>query len=207
MNQPRKRLDLTIAYWAAWWKQAGQPDNAYLYIHTSPGGVCDLKQSAKYCGIKGRLYGTDGGQILTDHEMPSLYNSFDVMISTCEGGSFELPVLEGMDVGVPQIAINCGGLPSWAGDAVKWVEPSFYAFTPNTTNTKRGIASEKDFVKAMQEMYTDANERQKYRLRGFEKAEQFKWDDVGDHFHAVLQKVLNVKRIAARASIDALSEF
>lgn len=206
MNQPRKRLDLSIAYWAAWWKAAGKPDNAYLYIHTNADGVWDLKQIADHCGIRGRFFGTDGGQVLGDTEMPSLYNSFDVLLSTNEGESFGLCHLEAAACGIPQIAVRCGALPYWAGDAIKWVEPSVYVFTANRTNTKRWIATEADYVKVMQEMYENADLRKEYSVRGPAKAAEFKWDDIGAHFDNVLRQILDAQR-KVTLSKDALSEF
>ena len=206
MNQPRKRLDLTIAYWTAWWKSEGKPDNAYLYIHTTPDGSWDLKQLAKYHGIRGRLFETSGGQVLTDYELPSLYNAFDVIISTSEGESFGIPMLEAMACGVPNLAVRCGGAPDWAGDAVKWVEPSYYSFTSNTTNTKRWIASETDYVKAMHELYVSSDERNMYRTRGLELAAKMPWDAIGDHFNTILNQTLQIKRAASNTH-DVLSEF
>lgn len=507
-NQPRKRLDLSLAYWAAWWRQTGKPDNAYLYLHTMPDGVWDIRQLSDYLGIKGRVFSTEGGQRLSDFEMPSLYNAFDVCISTSEGESFGIPLLEGMacfasntpvyaesvergmsrpysgdmirihvntdyvevtpnhpiwtafgwqlagdiqvgtpllynnlygkkrnisdtiekvvevlqndaaqrgrsesghksfqsnvvssqvgytedtpgqneisrcvvynitadgisgrsnrrgrwsdyfqdgkvkgnrqvemetccirneyqhgadgmaggrngqetlsiqsseagtrsllqfeydgcvlsesiqstgtstgsekridtshnslerdsviyadtvrqefasdrealknciaseaaeyktitqierytvenisvfnlktasglyfaagflvhNCGIPNIAVECGGAPYWAGDSIYWVKPSYYQFTVNRINTKRWIASEADFVRAMQDMYENTELRDDYAKRGLEKAKQLTWTSAGDHFDAVLRKVLNAKK-AAVASRDALAEF
>ncbi len=207
MNQPRKRLDLTIAYWTAWWNAAGRPENAYLYLHTMDKGAWDLRQLRQYFGIKGHLFTTSGGQILSDIEMPSLYNAFDVMISTSEGESFGIPVAEAQSCGIPNIAVRCGGLPSWAGDSVYWVEPSYYTFTANWTNTLRRMASETDYVKAMQDMYSNADLRAEYRERGLKKAAQLTWDAAGIHFDKVMKQVLNIRKIATDIAADALGEF
>ena len=207
MNQPRKRLDLSLAYWAAWWKAAGKPDNAYIYMHTLPDGVWDLKQLTQYLGIKGRMFTTEGGQILKDTEMPALYNAFDVMISTSEGESFGIPTLEGMACGIPQIQVDCGGARSWAGDAVYWVKPSQYSFTPNRTNTKRWIASETDFAEAIHDLYRNSDYRNALSRAGLAKAAELKWEDAGKHFNKVLRDVVFSRRVAAAAMNDALSDF
>ena len=207
VNQPRKRLDLTMAYWAAWWKAAGKPDNAYLYLHTNSDGVYDTKQLSQYLGIKGRVLETEGGLTLRDEQMPTLYNAFDVMLSTAEGESWGMCQHEGLACGIPQIAVRCGGMPEWAGDAIHWVEPSQYKFTDNRTNTKRWTASEQDFVAAMDLLYRDAAYRSELSKRGIEHAAKFKWDDVARHFDKVLKQVLSVQRIATKAANDALSEF
>ncbi len=207
MNQPRKRLDLTLAYWAAWWKSEGKPDNAYLYVHTLADGVWDLKQLTEYLGIKGRMFTTEGGQILRDIEMPSLYSAFDVMISTSEGESFGIPTIEAMACGVPNIQVECGGAPAWAGDSVYWVKPSQYSFTATRINTKRWIASEKDFVQAMHDMYVNPGLRAEYSKRGLAKAASLNWDDAGRHFDKVMRQVLYSRQVVASAMNDALGEF
>lgn len=204
-NQPRKRLDLSIAYFAAWWSAAGKPDNAYLFIHTN-NGEYDLKQLADYCGIRGRLLGTDGGQSLPDNYLPSLYNAFDAMIHTSEGESWGLTMLEGMACGIPQIAVETGGAPSWAGEAVSWVKPSYYQFTPRI-GTKRGIASENDFVSAMIEMYSSEDQRRVYSERGRAVALKLKWDDLAIHVAQQLRKILDARKVASQTETDCLAEF
>lgn len=207
-NQPRKRLDLSVAYFAAWWKRAGCPENAYLYIHADGDGSWDIRQLIDYCGIRGRVFATDGGVSLPDEQLPGLYNSFDAMISTSEGESFGLCALEGMACSVPQIAVECGGQPHWAGDAIHWVKPSYYSFTSNRTNTKRWIASEKDFIDAMDDMYQNSALRKEYINRGLQLVGRMdNWDTIVAHFDKVMKKILNVRAIASKADTDALYEF
>lgn len=208
MNQPRKALDLTIAYWAAWWKAAGKPDNAYLYLHTNNNGSWDLQQLVSYHDIRGRLIGSEtGSQALTEQQMPTLYSAFDVMISTAEGESFGLPLLEGMACGIPQIAVKCGGAPSWAGDSIYWVKPSFYRFTSNRTNTKRWIASEIDFVTAMNDMYNNAELREDYSKRGLEMAKAMSWDGIAKHFDNVAKQILQTRQLSAHSTEALMAEF
>ena len=207
VNQSRKRLDLSISYFAQWWRSAGKPENAYLYLHTRthPNGAYDLRQIADFCGIRGQIIMPDS--MLPSSHMPSLYNAFDVMISTSEGESFGIPVLEGASCGVPQIAVRCGGLPSWAGDAVYWVEPLVYSFAPDWYGTKRWIACEFDFVAAMNEMYERKDTREHYIKAGLELAKTFRWDDIASHFDHVLSGIVEKQKIVTRAQADALSEF
>ena len=207
VNQQRKRLDLTLAYFAKWWKQAGRPENAFLYMHTNENGVWDLKQLASYLDIRGRLIVSySGSQTMLENQMPTLYTAFDVMISTAGGESFGLPLLESMACGIPNIAVRCGGAPDWAGDSIYWVQPSQYSFTANRTNTKWWSASETDFVNAMQDMYSSKDMRGEYIKRGLAKAQQMNsWDTIADHFDKTLNSILSVQRIAKTSS--ALEEF
>lgn len=203
-NQPRKRLDLAMAYFAAFLKAEGNPDNVWLYLHTNPAGGWDWVQLADFLGLRGRLLTTGEGH-LPESCLPSLYSALDVMISTSEGESFGLTAIEGMACGVPQIAVRCGGMPDWAGSAVNFVDPSYYAFTANRTNTLRHIASEQDYVKCMREMYNDASLRQSYRERGLELTQQLTWDSAAAKFDTTLRQILTAERAAVVS--DVLEEF
>lgn len=204
-NQPRKRLDLSIAYFALWWKLAGKPENAYLYIHTNPDGAYDIPQIADYCGVRNRVIATTGGQRLQEGYLPSLYSALDCMIHTGEGESWGLTALEGMSCGVPQIAVKCGGMPSWAGEGgVYWIDPSVYSFTERI-GTKRWIASEKDFVEGMQDMYSNSAIRKLYADYGRNLAESLTWDAVAKHFDQTLGNILRVRKQAVVT--DCLAEF
>lgn len=206
-NQPRKRLDLTIAYFAAWYREAGRPDNAYLYIHTNQIGVWDLRQLADFLGVRKRVLLTEGGPTLPDTHMPSLYNAFDVLISTSEGESWGLTHLESMACGIPNIAVQCAGLASWAKGGVLWVPPSYYQFTSNTTNTLRWIASEKDFIGRMAALYNNTELRQRVGESGYQLARTLNWEDVAAHFDKTFRDVLNVQKMASKVQTDALAEF
>jgi FkbM family methyltransferase len=206
MNQPRKRIDLSMAFFAAWWKAAGKPDNAYLYLHTNfRGGVWNIPQLAEFLGIKGHVM-TTAKEGIPENSMPAMYSIFDCMISTSEGESWGMCNHEGMACGIPQIAVQCGGMADWAKDAMLWVKPSHYAFTPNGMNTKRYIASERDFVDAMQRMYLHPELREDYSKRAIELTKTLpSWDDIGDHFHDSL--LSTIRKVEGAKAFDAAAEF
>jgi len=193
---------LSLAYFAEWWKCAGKPANVYLYIHCNHDGVWDITQLSDYLGIRGQVLTTSTA--LPENQMPAMYSIFDVMLSTAESESWGMCQHEGAACGIPQIAVRCGGMPSWAGEAMYWVEPSQYAFTPNRTNTKRWVASEEDFVAAMHAMYTDESLRKEYRQRGLELVRRLpSWDDIALHFHKVLVNVVQRTEDASSVSLSA----
>ncbi len=209
VNQPRKRLDLTVAYFAKWWEEAGKPKDAYLYLHTNRDGVWDLKQLADFCGVKNQVIGTTTQ--LADDQLPAVYNAFDVLMSTAEGESFGLTHLESMSCGIPNLAVRCGGLPSWAEDKIMWVDPSYYTFNPlfggeKHANSLRWIASEKDYVAAMNQVYCDQEMRKYYSIEGRKHAMTFKWTNVSAHFDKVLKDLLQIRQKAS-SSGDTLAEF
>lgn len=208
MNQPRKRLDLVIAYFAAWWNKAGRPKSAYLYLHTDKQGAWDLGQLCQYYGIRhGNVLMTKGGSDLAEGQMSYLYSCFDAQLSVAEGESWGLTHLEGMACGVPQIAVRCGGMPEWAEDGIRWVDPSVYVFTPNTSNSKRWIAAEQPFVEAMDEIYGSPEVRENYRTRGLGIAAGLSWDAAALEFHRSLTGVIEQQRKAAAVHEDCLAEF
>lgn len=205
MNQPRKRLDLSLAFFAAWWKHNGNPTNAYIYLHSDPRGMYDIQQLAEYLGIRGRVLTTQGA--LPETHLPHMYSIFDAMIATSEGESWGMCNHEGMACGIPQIAVRCGGMPYWAKDAIYWVNPSHYAFTANRTNTKRWVASEVDFVSAMDAMYDSKALRDEYSVKGLELIKNMPtWDDIADHFDDVLRTTIQ-RSIDAKKLPDAVAEF
>jgi FkbM family methyltransferase len=214
-NQPRKRLDLTIAYFAAWWHKAGRPKDAYLYIHADKAdsgmGAWDLGQICDHCGVHARVIRTKLGTELQENQMPVLYSFFDAQLSTAEGESFGLTHLEGMACGVPQIAQKCAGLADWAKDAIRWVEPGPYVFTPNFSNSRRRIVMEEPFVAAMDELYQSAERRAEYREKGLALAKEMSWNTVAARFDTELRAVLQrTKRRTAEAWTDReqlLKEF
>lgn len=205
VNQPRKRIDLSLAYFAEWWKRAGKPQDAYIYLHSDSKGVWDVPQLADYLGIKGRIL-TTSTALLPESQMPSMYSIFDAMISTAEGESWGMCHHEAMACGIPQIAVQCGGMPYWAKDAIYWVKPSQYAFTPNQTNTKRWIAAEEDFVAAMNDMYSNPSLREEYSRRGLELVKSMpSWDVIAKHFHDTILQT--IRRIETATAVSMSEEF
>lgn len=204
-NQPRKRTDLVLAYFAAWWEKAGKPDNAYLYVHTNMDGSCDITQLADYLGIRGRVLSTAAGQNLKESYLAALYSACDCLLSASEGESFGLTSLEGMACGVPGIAVKCAGLESWAGDAIEWVEAQQYAFTMNRTNSMRRVVGESEFVAAMDRIYRDAQRREELSSLGIELAKSLTWGALTEHIDGRLNDVL--QRRAAAATANPLDDF
>jgi glycosyltransferase involved in cell wall biosynthesis len=125
-NQPRKRLDLTLLYFAAWWDRAGRPDDAYLYLHTSNLDTGpNLMQLAVRVGLKKRLIITHKtmrpGAGVAEDIMPSIYSLFDAQLSTTQGEGWGLTTMEGMACGVPQIVPDYAALGEWPREAVHYV--------------------------------------------------------------------------------------
>ena len=104
-NQPRKRLDLSIGYFAKW--QQVEDADAYLLLHCALNDVgWDLMSLAKHYGVSQRVIFT-GCERLEDmmpqSRLKVIYSALDVQISTSDGGGWGLTTMEGMACGVHQI--------------------------------------------------------------------------------------------------------
>jgi glycosyltransferase involved in cell wall biosynthesis len=199
-NQPRKRWDLMVKYFAAWINSTGIRD-AYLYLHTAPTGDtgCDVKRLATYYGVVDRLalvqpevfYGA------TEQEMVDTYNCFDVNASTTQGEGFGLTTLESMACGVPQILPDWSALGDWALGAA-WLVPCLTTHIgPPYVNVIGGIADETRFVQALDQMYGDTWTREHNRQAALERAQEprFRWADIGQAWLRVLDGVLELQAV------------
>lgn len=197
-NQPRKRWDLLIRYFATWINEKAVRD-AYLYLHTAPTGDMgfDAQKIAAYYGVVDRLalvtpevfYGQ------SEEEMAETYNCFDLNATTTQGEGFGLTVLESMACGVPQVLPDWSALGDWA-KAGAWMVPcTSTCIGPPYVNVIGGVADEKRFIAALDRMYRDPAGRQNNSLAALETANQnqFQWTAIGKAYLDVLALVLEKK--------------
>jgi D-inositol-3-phosphate glycosyltransferase len=193
-NQPRKRLDLTIRYFAEWVRSFGIKD-AYLYLHVCPTGDLgiDCNQLANYYGLQGRLILAEpevwkGASI--EHVVATL-RAFDVQINTALGEGWGLTTMEGMACGVPQIVPDWAAFTDWPGDAVIKVPCEETCFT-SPTNQIGGVLDREWTVSALQALYASGRDGvtwQDLRERGLAKVAEprFRWDNIGQTFASELE--------------------
>jgi glycosyltransferase involved in cell wall biosynthesis len=194
-NQPRKRFDLTIQYFADWIKKYNI-DNAYLYLHAAPTGDAgfDCGQLASYYGIGSRLILSEPEirKGIREDSMADTYNSFDVQFTTTQGEGFGLCTLEGMACGVPQIFPDWAALGDWAKIAACAIPCSSTAATINNINAIGGVMDKEDAIEALQSLYAVSALREALREKGLELAAQkrFNWRHIGELFAQVIEEVL-----------------
>jgi glycosyltransferase involved in cell wall biosynthesis len=193
-NQPRKRWDLTIKYFAEWTK-AEKIFDAHLYLHTAPTGDvgCDVTQLMKYYGVYDRLIHREPAIWYGDEDtmMAVTYNCFDVQVSTTQGEGFGLTTFEGMACAVPQI------VPDWA--ALGELTPGAAALVPCLStaigwpylNVIGGIPDQELFTRQLSQMYHDKEYRAEVGRRGFHRAneDRFRWSNIGRRWLDVLAGV------------------
>lgn len=209
-NQPRKRWDLTIKYFAEWvyggmertlrTETADQNNmkiqDAYLYLHTAPTGdsALDVVQLCRYYKVVTRLilmqpqiwYGEP------DSTMRTTYNCFDVAITTTQGEGFGLTAIEAMACGVPLIAPDWSALGEWTKGAAYLVKCTSTANTSGL-NVIGGIPDQTGFISALNHLYGSRGVLTNNAQAALERAQEprFRWETIGAQVTAVLESLVN----------------
>ena len=192
-NQPRKRWDLTIRYFAQWASSEGIPD-ALLLLHIAPTGDTGVQpqQLAKYYGLKNLLvieppmwYG------VAENDMRETYNCLDVQITTTQGEGFGLTTFEGMACGVPQIVPAWSALKELTKDAAWQIPCSSTAIGSPYVNVLGGVADEAEFMVALNALYRSKELRQEWGQKGLQRVREarFQWPEIGRQFKQVVDSV------------------
>lgn len=194
-NQPRKRIDLAMQYFAEW--AADKPENVKFYYHGSLQDIgWNIGQMAKAYGIHDRLIITSPNMTAANGVPRSIlrdiYCSFDVQISTTLGEGWGLTQMEGMSCGTPQIVPNWSGLGEWAAGGVEFVECTAMQMHTGGLNTIGGVADKQQFIAALERMYTNKDHRDTIGKAGLDLVSQpkFRWFSVAKEFDKVFTKVM-----------------
>jgi D-inositol-3-phosphate glycosyltransferase len=190
-NYRRKRIDLTVRYFALWARS--KPANVKLYYHGPHRSAegWDVPQLCRHYGIADRLVspaGSDPSSRVSEYTLRAIYNAMDVHISTSYGEGFGLTVAESMACGVAQIIPEHSAFSEWPRGAVHHVEcTSVYTAAggeQDGQNTIGHIADEAQFIDALDRVYLDGA----YRARLGQLAEariredRFRWKMVASRF-------------------------
>jgi len=194
-NQPRKRFDLTISYFAEWVHKYDVRD-AVLWLHSAPTGddCYNLKSLSEYFGIKGRVLVPDPNPTygVTEEVMAKVYGLFDVYLSTTLGEGWGLPILEAMACGTPCVLPQWSALGEWAAEAAAMVDCSSLLVQPNI-NTVGGVMDRDQTVETLQHLYQNPSERVILRDKGvmLARQERFRWENIGAKFADVITQVID----------------
>lgn len=217
-NQVRKRLDLNLEYFAEWSKSQGITD-AYLCLHVGPTGEngCDIERLCAYYGIKVITLNPPLGKGVSESEMRSIYNMFDVFWSMSQAEGWNLPALEAMACGVPCILPDQGAHSEWAKDAAYLVPCTSTALTApvgsasNGLYTVGGIADRHLTIGALDKLYRWPDLRRKMSRLGLDIVYSLSWDRVGGQFESLLQTMLNARTQPTMTNLmtepEAIDEF
>jgi D-inositol-3-phosphate glycosyltransferase len=190
-NQPRKRLDLTVQYFAEWVREFGV-DDAYLFLHIGPTGEVgyNCQQLLHYYGIKKRLIRSTPGvwHGIPEKELADIYNCYDVQVSTTQGEGWGLTTMEGMACGVPQILPGWSALGEWASAAIQ-IPCSNTIATVGAANAIGGIPDKHSFIEALHRVYTNRSYRQALTIDGLAlvRDPRYRWKTIGNQVLTELQ--------------------
>lgn len=206
-NSARKRLDLTVLYFAAWWEQAGKPEDAFLYLHTSNlDSGPNLLQLAVRCGLRGRVILTNRmmrpGEGISEATMPFVYSLFDVQVTTTQGEGWGLTTHEGMACGVPQIVPEYAALGEWPAHAVTFVPATLPYVNGHGVNSIGCAPDAGAFVDALELLYTDRPFRLEMAERARARAADplYHWDAVAALFDGHLRGALRAPAVDTEAA-------
>jgi glycosyltransferase involved in cell wall biosynthesis len=201
-NQPRKRLDLTFQAWTQWWINAGQPRNAFLFLHTTMRDIgWNIGQLAEYYGMNEQLIVTNPKMTLhnciPESKMPLVYNSFDVQLHTPLGEGWGLTAHEGMACRRAQIMPRHSAFAEWPEGCVRYVETmTSFPVTPNGINSIGAEASIPELVDAIEELYRNVELREELAQKGYERATEprFNWAEISKQFYDVMLEAATERR-------------
>jgi glycosyltransferase involved in cell wall biosynthesis/GT2 family glycosyltransferase len=186
LNQHRRRIDLIIATFAGWVHKEGIFD-AYLYLKVGSNNLrsgINIRSLSRYYGIEDRVIINEYTG-LSDADMRSVYNCFDLFLSCAQGGGWELPVLEAMACGVPVICAADGAVGSWTLDAALQVPcVSWLPHAPLNTQSQvlGGIIDVQAAAQAIGKLYRFENMREELKARGLELAKRLSWKNSAEKF-------------------------
>ena len=197
-NQPRKRLDLTIQYFADW-VHFRKVEDACLWLHVAPTGemAYDLKGLAKYYGVQGRVFSPTIAPIygVTEQSLARIYNMMDVLFTTTQGEGWGLPMMEAMACGVPCILPDWSALGDWAADAALLVPCTTTAVTPMLRGATviGGLMDKALGIEALDALYRDADRRALHAQWGLELTSRpaYRWPVIGAAFTQIIEQTVN----------------
>jgi D-inositol-3-phosphate glycosyltransferase len=202
-NQPRKRLDLTIAHFAEWVRTRGVTD-AWLHLHCAEKDVgWRVRDLARYYRIHERLILTSPDMTwrrgIPDDQLVNVYRAANVQVTTTLGEGWGLTTMEGMACGIPQIVPEWSALAEWTVGAAWHVRCSAYEAFPGSQNTIGGIIDREGFVAALDQMYESSDVRAEFSesARRHVTAPSFTWKSVAAQFADVLHGAAMKKKAAA----------
>jgi glycosyltransferase involved in cell wall biosynthesis len=200
-NQPRKRLDLTIQYWANWWIKAGQPKNAFLALHCTRVDLgWNVDQLAKYYGIEKNFFLVSRKMthhtMVLEHELRLVYGLADVNLSTTLGEGWGLTQMESMACGIANAVPRYSALGEWPNGAVEYTEVDRYDTTPSGINTIGGVPSLDSTVAAIDKLYRDRDYREDLGRRGRELVTQskFNWTEIAKQFASIFLETISERQ-------------
>lgn len=193
-NQPRKRIDITIAGFAKF--AADKPDNVMLYLHMGMTDIgWDIRELARRHGIMDRLIITHDGDNVpgsSPEQLNRIYNTCDIGINTSEAESWGLTAFEHAATGAAQIVPgHTGTREIWDG-AAEMLAPTLSLTSPGSL-TASELIDPRTVAATLERLYRDPELLQKRSLDAYQHATQapYSWDTVANSFDQILSELVD----------------
>lgn len=191
-NQPRKRIDLTVAGFAQFARD--KPDNVRLLLHMSlQDSGWHVHQIAKRYGIEDRLLLSgewDQLPSLSSEQLNLIYNACDVGINTSVGESWGLTSFEHAATGAAQI------VPDHTAPGILWQDAA-EKMVPSVTLTNVGMWDEyyvmpETVAAALEKVYGDHDHRVSLAHKGYQLATSamYQWRTIATEWDVFIQAIL-----------------
>lgn len=204
-NQQRKRLDLTIMYFAKWVEQYNIPGNVRLLLHCARQDIgWDIESLADFFGVRQRLILSNTAQTsfggMPEELMPYVYNAIDIQVSTTMGEGWSLTTHEGMACGTPQLVPEYSALGEWPRGAVRYAPVGGLLAYENMLSTLGGVVDCDAWINELDVLYRHKDMRDEYGRLALARATDpcFSWDVIAKQFDAVLRGVLKPDSVPDR---------
>ena len=190
-NQPRKRIDVTIAGFAQF--AADKPD-ARLYLHMGMSDLgWDIRELARRHGIMDQLIITHeatGQPASSPEQLNRIYNACDIGINTSEAESWGLTAFEHAATAAAQIVPGHTGTGEIWASVAELLRPSLQLTSPGSL-TASELIDPKTVAATLERLYHDPELLQKRSLAAYEHATQrrYHWDTVADSFDEILTEL------------------
>lgn len=209
-NQPRKRIDITIAAFAQF--AVGRPD-AQLYLHM---GLKDQGWDAM--GLFAREMRKNGldpnNRIIMTTNSPqppnvsvemlnTIYNVADVGINTTKGGGWELVNFEHAACRVAQVVSDHTSTKEIFEGYGELIRCDHVDVDPNY-GREMPCPSVEHLVEILASLYEDREKLDQVAQSCYERVteDQFKWDNISDQFDGVFQEVLQAEPLVGAESVS-----
>lgn len=201
-NQIRKRLELTLDYFAMWVHRYNV-SNAYLYLHVAPTGEasCDLKSLVRFFKLRGKVivHTPDAGIGDDDARMPYVYSALDIYMTQSQGEGWGLPALEALACGVECVLPDHSAFNAQTG----WIKKNCAHLIPctgvaltapqgNHPYTVGAIADKEATVDCLQYIYENRGQQTllEPNRAGIALAQELSWANTGKLFVDSLERFL-----------------
>ena len=192
-NQPRKRVDTTVAGFAAFAKD--KPRSVKLCLHMGLEDIgWNVLDLAKRYGVSDRLLLTHQNVALPyvdDSKLNLIYCACDVGLNTSTGEGWGLIPFEHAATGAPQVMTAHAAARELWGDSAISIEPVAQTWNPADLSVE-ALVSPEDVAMALEHLYAD---HQYYALMSeaaFKVATHpnYQWHSIGKQWQSLLSEVL-----------------